>query len=128
MKPPNIRSASKWLIRLVLLALCLLIMVLLVNTRRFDTRQIQVSVAPVRCLDDDAVVVQLRQAVRFRTVSYQNSARIEESQFQAFHDYLATTYPRVHQALDRFTGEQLGDPRNLSLLFRWQGPRANRRG
>ncbi|MDJ0865814.1 MAG: M20 family peptidase [Myxococcota bacterium] len=63
----------------------------------------------------DAPVDRLAAAVRFETVSPEEPATLEPAPFLAFHDFLAESFPTVHQALAR---EVVAD---YSLLFRWEG-------
>lgn len=57
----------------------------------------------------------LAGAIRFKTISYQDPARVERKAFLALHAYLAKTYPGLHRALRR---ERVS---NLSLLYTWKG-------
>jgi carboxypeptidase PM20D1 len=57
----------------------------------------------------------LAEAVRLRTISYQDSDRVDYSQFERFHELLQRSYPRVYDELlvERVNG--------YSLLVRWPG-------
>jgi carboxypeptidase PM20D1 len=57
----------------------------------------------------------LAEAVRFETVSYEDRSRIDLTQFDAFHEFLAATYPLAHEHLRR---EVIA---GHSLLFTWEG-------
>jgi len=57
----------------------------------------------------------LAEAVRFRTVSYQDRGQIDHGEFLRFHDFLRASFPRVFAQLDV-------EPVNeYSLLLRWPG-------
>ena len=57
----------------------------------------------------------LGMAVRFKTISYQDREQIDYAQFEAFRDYLETSFPRVFSTLEV---ETVG---GYSLLLRWPG-------
>ena len=99
-----------------LLALVLLLAAAVgINTLRKGSRQLQVpALAPV-ALDEQAVAGRLGEAVRFRTISSREDAKLNADQFKAFHALLQARFPRVHATLQR---EVVGD---LSLLYTWQG-------
>ena len=61
----------------------------------------------------------LGQAIRYRTVSEQDTGNIDYSQFDQLHDFLRTTYHRV------FSHMQVEKVAQHSLLLRWQGQGAN---
>ena len=46
-------------------------------------------------------VDRMREAVRFPTISVQDSAQWDARPFLAFHDWVKTAYPRVDSALTR---------------------------
>lgn len=69
----------------------------------------------VRAVDGDAVVTHLAEAVRFRTISRDSHALPEAKPFLSFHDWLESTYPHAHAAMER---ERV---KELSLLYRWPG-------
>jgi carboxypeptidase PM20D1 len=70
--------------------------------------------APLR-IDISRAAEHLAGAIRFRTISYQDPARVEKKEFLALHAYLAKTYPGLHRSLKR---ERVND---LSLLYTWKG-------
>ncbi|MFP5355436.1 MAG: M20/M25/M40 family metallo-hydrolase, partial [Gemmatimonadota bacterium] len=73
--------------------------------------------APVAipAVDTAAAAVHLAGAVKFPTVSLESGGAIDTATFLAFHEYLATTFPRVHTTLAR---ELVA---GLSLLYTWRG-------
>jgi len=60
-------------------------------------------------------VDRMREAVRFPTISVQDSAQWDARPFLAFHDWLRTAYPRVDSALTREVVN------GYSLLYTWKG-------
>ena len=102
------------LLVLVGVALAALAIVLVVNVVRFTSRQIDVEpLAPMAL--EAGVPLRLATALRFRTISHQNPAQLDESQFVGLHRHLERSFPRVHRTLSRETVER------RSLLFTWTG-------
>jgi carboxypeptidase PM20D1 len=102
---------------LLVLTLCVVLLasVLLINTLRFRSKQIQIeSIQPVR-VDEGSVAPRLAQAIRFQTISYQDAGQMKGEGFLALHKYLEQTFPKVHSTL---TKELVGD---YSLLYTWKG-------
>lgn len=64
-------------------------------------------------------VERLAQAVRFQTISYQDYSRINFEEFERFHQFLRSSYPRVFGQLEveRVNG--------YSLLLHWPGSDAS---
>lgn len=102
---------------LLVLSLCLLLLaaVLLINTLRFTSKQIQVAPIQPVSVDEGSVAPRLAQALRFQTVSYQDAAQMKGEEFLGLHKYLEETFPKVHSTL---TKELVGD---YSLLYTWKG-------
>src|SRR6478736_1877705 len=95
-------------------ALGLLLLVLVSNTLRFTSRQVAVEPLPEGVPDRDAAA-RLAGALRFRTVSPQDPAKLDAAEFRGLARYLERTFPRVHRTLARETiAEQ-------SVLFTWAG-------
>ena len=72
--------------------------------------------APVTIdVDADAAVARFAGAIRIPTISHERVEDTDTAAFLAFHQYLAESYPLVHQ---RLTRETVAD---LSLLYTWVG-------
>jgi carboxypeptidase PM20D1 len=101
----------------LLLILCLVALasVLLVNTFRFASKQVQVEPVNGVALDRDAVAGRLAQALRFQTVSYADETQFRGEEFIRLHKFLEESFPRVHSTL---TKEVVSD---YSLLYTWKG-------
>lgn len=93
----------------------LLIAVLLLRTVRFASKQVPVDPVDAVQVDEQAAAERLAQALRFRTISYQDWDLFEPEPFLALHEYLEKTFPRVHAGLHR---EVVAD---CSLLYTWPG-------
>ena len=98
---------------LLALTLCVVLLasVLLINTLRFTSRQIQIEPIQVVHVDEGSVAPRLAQALRFRTVSYEDVGQIKGEEFLALHRYLEQTFPKAHSTL---TKELVGDYSLLS--------------
>nr|WP_122012131.1 M20 family peptidase [Maliibacterium massiliense] len=108
---------------ILLAALALLVTVLLVRTFTFKAPELS-GIAPcdqpLVDVDNDRVVESLARAVTYKTISYTDHARIDYTQFDAFHKYLAERYPLVHARLEREVVN------GYSLLYRWKGKDAGK--
>jgi len=102
---------------LLLLILCLVALgvVLVVNTFRFKSKQVQVESITALAVDQEALAGRLAQALRFQTVSYQDTNQFRSEEFTGLHKFLEQSFPRVHSTL---TKEVVGD---YSLLYTWKG-------
>ncbi len=108
--------------KLVLSALGLVLLLLAIAAvRTAVTPSLQTALEePVRIdLDDEAAASRFARALTFPTVSNQDRTQVDSAAFRALHGYLAATYPRVHETLER---ETVGD---LSLLYTWRGTDAS---
>lgn len=104
----------KRVIYIILAFLMILILVILVRTFTFESRQVEESAAafPVTGEESEA---RLSQAVTFKTISLGEGLPVDTSAFIAFHTFLERSYPLVHSTLKKETVS------NLSLLYRWEG-------
>lgn len=59
--------------------------------------------------------IHLSEAIKFKTISYQNASKFDGKEFLGFHDFLKKTYPKLHETLKR---QVISD---YSLLYTWQG-------
>ncbi len=64
-------------------------------------------------IDPEAVAGRLAEALRFKTISEQDTAAIDYAEFDSLHAFLRRAFPRVHAGLEL---RQFGK----SLLFIWQ--------
>lgn len=70
-------------------------------------------------IDMTQISANLAQAIRFKTISEEDHSNIDYSEFNRFKQWLAQTYPTVHQQLPL---QLIND---YTLLFRWPGSQAN---
>jgi carboxypeptidase PM20D1 len=91
-----------------------LLVVVVANTLRFRSRQVAVAVAPAATLRP-GVAERMAAALRFRTISHQDTAAFDAEPFRGLHRHLEESFPEAHRALRR---EVVG---GFSLLFTWTG-------
>ena len=65
-------------------------------------------------LDSNLLAQHLSEAIQFQTISYQDKAKKQQKEFDGFINWIATTYPELHQNLSL---QRLND----TLLYKWQG-------
>ncbi len=104
----------KKILFVLLIALLILVGILLFNTLRFESKQ--QSFDPISlAMPDDVVVDHLAQAIRFKTISFEDTTRKLTENFIAFHQFLAKTYPLCDSLLEKKM------IKGLSLLYKWEG-------
>jgi carboxypeptidase PM20D1 len=104
---------------MALVAVAIAAVVIIVRTAAFEPPATQ-DFASLRLAEPAAVDViraaqHLAEAVRFRTVSHQDSASNDWTEWDRFDAWLATTYPAAHRVMQReiFAGH--------TLLYTWPG-------
>src|SRR2546427_4009909 len=95
---PLSRAMKKSLVAL-LVVLVVLAAVALERTFTFRSRQPPAAPVAVEPLDPAALAQRLAGALRFKTVSYQDSSQFDAREFDGFQRYLRATFPRLHAAL-----------------------------
>lgn len=96
----------------LIVGIVLLASVLLINTLRFTSRQMQVAPAQPVSVDEQSIAEHLAEALRSQTVSYQDAGKTRGEKFVALHQYLEKTFPKTHATLAR---ETVGDYSLLAL-------------
>src|SRR5436190_11686122 len=105
----------KKLISFIALVIVLLIVVVMIRTVRFTSKQIRTDQANNIAIDADKVAGHLARALQFQTVSYQDPTQVKTGEFLGLHKYLEETFPKVHSSLKK---EVISD---YSLLYTWKG-------
>lgn len=100
--------------RAIAILLLLLIAILLFNTFRFESKQLDVQTTATSPASQTAIE-HFQKAIGYKTISYGDSTQFDSSAFHGFHRYLESTYPLVHS---RLTHEKVA---RFSLLYRWEG-------
>lgn len=95
-------------------AICLIVLVVLVRTARFEPHAVtaeRATMVPLR----SGVAERLAGAVRIPTISHEDPARFDAAAFRELHAHLQRSFPRAHAELRR---EIVGEH---SLLYTWAG-------
>src|SRR3989475_2680446 len=116
---PASRTMKKTIGAAVLVLVLVLTAVVLERTFTFRSRQPQTAAVAVEPLDTAALAQRLAGALRFKTVSYQDSTQFDAREFDGFHRYLRATFPRLHAAL------KLEKVNGYGLLYEWTGSDPN---
>ena len=104
----------KRILLFLLVGVFILASIVLFNTFRFTSIQSSFESKPAPSLLE-AAIKNLTEAIKFRTISFSDSSKLDSSQFFGFHRFLEFTYPFVHQKLIK---EKLVE---YSLLYKWEG-------
>jgi carboxypeptidase PM20D1 len=102
-------------LRWLLIGLAVLLLVLLVNTLRFSSKQLTGIPPAAAVAVSDSAVNRLVAALRLRTVSFSDESLTDTTQFEKFLSLLQQSFPRIHRQLKRETFNQYG------LLYEWKG-------
>lgn len=101
--------------RILVLLLLLLIAVLMVKTMLFRSKQNNST----RAQEPPAVLTtsldHFQHIIRFKTISYADTALFDSSQFLGLHRYVESAYPLVHANMQREVINK------YSLLYHWKG-------
>ncbi len=104
----------KRILLIIFSSVLLLAAVLIFRTLSFHSKQISVEAVPLY-KTDDATIQRLSEAIQFKTISYQDSGKMDTSQFNGLHRFLQNSFPLVDSFL---TLEKIN---TYSLLYKWQG-------
>ena len=100
------KSRKTRVLLILILAITLFGSILVLNTLRFNSKQIHVETIPPTIIDESDVASRLAQALRFQTVSHQDPNQTKVEEFLALHRYLERTFPKLHAVLSK---EVVGD-------------------
>src|SRR5258708_5680019 len=103
----------------LLVVVVILAVIVLERTFTFRSRQPQAAPVAVEPLDTAALAQRLAGALRFKTISYQDSSQFDAREFDGFQRYLRTTFPKLHAAL------KLEKVNGYGLLYEWAGSDPN---
>ncbi len=99
---------------LVIAAVAVLLVIIVIRTLLFTSKQVHVEPVTDIALDPEAVQ-RLSKALQFKTISYQDSQKMDKKEFLGLHNYLEKAFPEVHKTL---TKESMSE---YSLLYTWKG-------
>ena len=104
----------KRVLPVLLIAIVLFVGYLLINTFRFESKQISVEpITPVQGSPD--AIKHFAEALKIKTVSPENTADFDSLQFYKFSDFLKNTYPLTDSLLEKKIFN------SFSHLYKWQG-------
>ncbi len=109
------KKLFKYLSLLLLLLVVGLAAVVLFNTFILKSTQIQIEALPPVKIDSQAATDRLSQAIQIQTISIGEKAETKAEEFQKFHRFLESSYPKIHTVLQKETVN------NHSLLYTWRG-------
>lgn len=101
--------------------LFLLSAVVVFRALSLPSRQVEVVPPSPAPIDSQAAAERLAAALRFRTVSSQNTSGFDGEEFDGLRHFIERSFPAVHANLER---EVVAD---YSLLYRWPGRRSGGR-
>ena len=105
----------KRILLVVLVVVLGLASVVVVRTLRFHSRQPVVNPVALEALDSLALARRLAGALKFKTISYQDSSQFDAREFDRFQRDLRDAFPKLHATLklERVNGH--------GLLYEWTG-------
>lgn len=104
---------KRWVV--VLVVLLILAGVVAVRTVGFSSRQMDVSAVNLPPLNVAEMSARFSGAIRYRTISMQDSSEFSPDEFVGLRNYLDEKFPAIHSELTR---EIIS---NYSLLYTWKG-------
>ena len=104
----------------LLTILIVIVSILVFNTFSLTSRQVEPK--SLEKVDiPDAVFQNLSRAIQYRTISFSEDAIPDSTAFHGFHQFLADTFPLVHENLSL---EKINE---YSLLYKWEGSDASKK-
>ncbi len=91
------------------------ILILVVNTLRTESRQVDAPPLTAFVLDTTAAAERLAGALRFETITQRDPAALDSSAYEQLFSYLTEAFPRVHETL------RIETVSGLSRLYTWLG-------
>ncbi len=99
----------------ILIAIAVLAGILLIRTWIYSGRKVYHQERELSDLDVQSAAERLGSAIRFETVSRQDSSEVDQDQFKKQHRFIEVSFPLIHQHLKR---EIINE---CSLLYTWKG-------
>ena len=104
----------KRILWVVLALIAVLVAILVFNAVTFNSKQLPIAATPAPAVPPTSLE-HLQAAIRYKTISFNDSTLLDTAQFLGFHRFLEKTYPGVHANLVR---EKI---KKYSLLYFWKG-------
>lgn len=100
---------------LILVGLLILVTVLIVRTTSLKSLQNPIEI-PVSDINEiPGAIERLAQSITFQTISYDDTGKIDYSQFLSFHEFLKTSFPLTFEKLE------VEVVNRYTLLLHWKG-------
>ncbi|MCD4692740.1 MAG: M20 family peptidase [Calditrichales bacterium] len=120
MKKNSIKRNIKRILLIMTGLILVIIFVLLFNTIRFKSKQLQTTPIPKVDVSKNAVI-HLSQSIQFKTISYENITQFDSVPFLKFLDFLKKTYPQINTTLEKRLIN------NYNILYKWNGKNPNKK-
>ena len=104
----------KNLLKLIALTIIIVSVFLIVNTLKLDSKQVASDKLNTVQFSND-IFQNLSNAIKYKTISYNEDAIPDSTAFLGFHKFLRKTFPLIHSKLS------LEKINNYSLLYTWPG-------
>lgn len=106
------------ILKIIGILFLLLIVIVLFNTFVYTSKQLKLeTIAPTAVSDE--CIQHLSEAVKIKTVSYDDPSKFDSASFNQLLSFLKTAYPLADSMLHR---KQIN---NFSLLYKWEGENAS---
>lgn len=100
--------------------LLIVLVILLVNTFRLSSKQVEADTLEAVSLPND-VFLNLSKGIQYPTISFSEDAVPDSTAFNGFHGFLRETFPLTHSNL------ALEKINEYSLLYKWEGLDASKK-
>lgn len=102
-------------LKILLIALAAFLGITLIRAAFYLPKKRERTDLPPENVNKDRAVKNLSEAIKIPTISYPEHEKVDWAQFERFHAFLESAYPRIRETLTR---EKID---KASLLYRWQG-------
>ncbi|MGE5627342.1 MAG: M20 family peptidase [Solirubrobacterales bacterium] len=109
----------KKFIFLILICVGLLVLIIATRSVMFASKQENAEPAGNFFINTDQLAYNMSEAIKFKTISYDQKNKFNGNEFTAYNKFLETTYPNAHKVLQK---EVIN---NYSLLYTWKGSDEN---
>ena len=104
----------KKVLKITGIAILLLIAIVLFNTFTYKSKQLKTDAITVAAVSEDCIN-HLSDAIKIKTISFDEPNRFDSLAFKQFIDFLTKTYPLADSILNKKIIN------NYSLLYKWEG-------
>ena len=101
-------------LQFLLWLIVLLLIVIIVKTLLYKSRQIQTEPVVITLFGDESAA-HLSKAITFPTISYSDNSPVDTAAFKGYLDFVNESYPLVNSRLNKEIFNE------FSLLYTWKG-------